>query len=83
MLVPKALSRLWLRVTEVRVERVQDISEEDSLAEGVSACYHVGEGYGRERFRDLWNRINRSRGYGWELNPWVWVIGFEIAEAPR
>ncbi len=80
--MPKALSRLWLRVTDVRVERVQDISEEDALAEGVEECFTVYDGYGRQRFRDLWNRINRSRGYAWESNPWVWVVSFERAEAP-
>lgn len=75
--MPKRFARIWLRVTDVRVERVQEISEEDALAEGVAECFYVGEGLARQRFRDLWNRINRRRGFGWDTNPWVWVVNFE------
>ena len=79
--MPKARARLWLRVKNVRVERVQDISENDAWAEG------VGDGQlgrfdisGRVLFKSLWNSINEKRGYGWDANPWVWVVEFEIVE---
>jgi hypothetical protein len=64
-------SRIHLEVTSVRVERVQDISNEDCLAEGVSPCIH------EPAFADLWDSINAKRGYGWEVNPWVWVVEFK------
>lgn len=68
--MPRWASRLTLEVTEVRVERVQEVSEEDARAEGVGT---------REQFIDLWGSINMKRGYGWAKNPWVWVVSFRRA----
>jgi hypothetical protein len=65
--MPRAASRLTLTITEVRVERVQDITEADALAKGVAS---VAE------YRELWNHLNAERGYGWGVNPWVWVVSF-------
>lgn len=70
--MPRWTSRLTLTITDVRVERLQDITEADAQAEGIETY----AGYARERFRDLWNNLNRSRGFGWDVNPWVWAIGF-------
>jgi hypothetical protein len=66
--MPRALSRITLKVIEVRVQRVQDINVEDTRAEGVDyvANYHK-----------LWDSLNAKRGFGWDLNPWVWVIHFK------
>jgi hypothetical protein len=73
----RAYSRLTLRITNVRVERVQDISESDAVAEGVD-CYDSAVSVpARERFMSLWDGLNAKRGYGWAANPWVWVISFE------
>lgn len=84
--MPKHFSRLWLRVTGVRVERVQDALLRDMEAEGVRPCDQRGTdslAYGiamAEAWRDLWDSINAKRGYGWDVNPWVWVVEFEKVE---
>ena len=98
MLCPKGLSRLTLEVKAVRVERLQEISENDCEAEGIErltgngpnfASYLV-PGLGHFNFptmvgayRELWDGINAKRGHSWETNPWVWVVEFERAEEAR
>jgi hypothetical protein len=84
--MPRRTSRITLEVKAVRVERVQAITFEDALAEGVAEAAPVqyGDGYQRdtiERFQTLWDTINKARGYGWDANPWVWVVEFERVEA--
>ena len=86
--MPKAFSRITLEIKDIRVERVQDITEKDAGAEGVNeldACDHkrqscqdigcYGTGY-KGAFSYLWDSINLKRGYGWDTNPWVFVIEF-------
>jgi hypothetical protein len=68
--LPRWASRLTLELTEVRAERIQEISVRDAIAEGVPSLY---------RFRELWNDLNEKRGFGWDANPWVWVISFQKA----
>jgi hypothetical protein len=80
LFVPETEPRITLRITDIRVERLQDISEEDAKAEGVKpldyAAHHVAAGYGaRIAFEQLWTTINGPGA--WEANPWVWVISFE------
>lgn len=90
--MPKWACRLWLEITNIRVERVQDISEADANAEGscpaigpiARGLYEstMGEVVGptfRDGFHELWDSINAKRGFGWEVNPWVWVIEFRKA----
>lgn len=72
--MPRWASRITLEVTNVRVERLQDILVEDSLKEGMD---HNPMNCPRMEFAQLWNSINEKRGYGWETNPWVWVVEFE------
>lgn len=76
--MPREAARIFLRVTNVRVERLSEITEEDAIAEGI----RIGIGgmpyfSCREAFAALWNSLNAKRGYGWDSNPWVWVISFE------
>lgn len=79
--MPKEATRIFLRVTSVHAERVQDISEADAKAEGIGMPLFTSadiEDYGYvECFEQLWNSINEKRGFGWGLNPFVWVYGFE------
>lgn len=72
--MPKVAARIWLEITGVRVERLQDISLQDVLAEGVTQdMYNTAP---TKTFELLWDSINAKRGYGWAANPWVWVISF-------
>jgi hypothetical protein len=74
--MPKWACRLRLRVTGVRVERLQAISEQDIWAEG---CVD-DEGDPTDNpdaFRPAWDSLNAKRGLGWDVNPWVWVLEFE------
>lgn len=73
MFLPVEFSRLTLRVTEVRVQRLQEITAKDARAEGITQT--VLE---RHYFRDLWNSLNEQRGFGWDVNPWVCAISFEV-----
>jgi len=80
--MPRGASRITLRITNVRVERVQDISVKDAKAEGWNVDTVLFPLVNtRDKavswFRNLWNSINAKRGYSWESNPWVWVIEFE------
>lgn len=92
MFMPRWASRITLTVTDVRVERIQDISEADARAEGVLwvpghgeiSRADLAEGYTnylncRERFHVLWDSLNEKRGFGWASNPWVAVYEFRAA----
>lgn len=120
--MPRWASRIKLAVTDVRVERVQSISEEDAMAEGIGifghaekysalgalagmaavnpkmsrrgllagvlSAFHLSVGddgtaascTAHGAFAHLWESINAKRGYGWESNPWVWVVEFRRVE---
>lgn len=79
--MPRWASRISLTITNVRVERVQEISEDDALAEGAGGERYRGQGFDdcihREAYRTLWDKINGKK-YPWASNPWVWVIEFEV-----
>lgn len=86
--MPRWASRITLEVTNVRVERVQDISARDIRAEGIDLtisekntvhAYHV-KSYLQSHFRRLWDSINAKRGYSWDSNPWVWVVEFKVID---
>lgn len=88
LFMPKVAARIWLKVTDVRVERLQEITSEQICREGVEVEYpHVLNGEEkRYAFSTLWNstikKSNLNR-YGWDANPWVWVIEFERCEKPE
>jgi hypothetical protein len=83
--MPKEAARILLEVTGVRVERVQEISYDDVLQEGIEqkwTCFNPPTGgYAHENdvledFIKLWDSLNSKRGYGWDVNPFIWVITF-------
>lgn len=110
--MPKWAARIWLEVVDIRVERLQEITESSAIAEGIerncnasyldcAACITDGECVSirnnewlhyqndlddfpvynaEESFRSLWNSINEKRGYGWDTNPFVWVVKFKRVE---
>ena len=98
--MPKEAARIWLKVTDVRVERLQKITEDGAKAEGISeewACdwwkptYYDPDSGGYPRYRDafafeLWDSTIKKSDldrYGWDANPYVWVIEFERCEKPE
>ena len=82
--MPRWASRITLEVVSVRVERVQEITEDDAKAEGIASTVilesdgkdYTGQ-YARDGFACLWDSIYAKRGYGWDVNPLVWVIEFK------
>lgn len=73
--MPRWASRITLEVVSVRVERVQNISEEDAKAEGVIPL-EPRTGLYRCEFERVWDSINARRGYSWDSNPFVWCVSF-------
>lgn len=88
MHMPKWASRLTLIVTDVRVQRLQEISSGDAAAEGVERESDSWRDYlmastqccanARASFRTLWDSLNASRGFGWDANPWVVAVSFTV-----
>lgn len=82
--MPRWASRITLEITDVRVERVQDISEADACAEGVTGCRdHLPNVHAVEMYHALWDSINEKKA-PWASNPWTWAITFRVVnEVPR
>ena len=81
--MPKEAARIWLKVTDVRVERLQEITEVQAQAEGCNSGLLTGACTARGQFEDLWNSTIKKSDIdrnGWDANPWVWVIEFERCE---
>lgn len=99
--MPKEAARIWLKVTDVRVERLQDITPKGAESEGVGNLFYDDIGYSeknygtevdteygiaKEQFAWLWESTIKKSDldrYGWDANPWVWVIEFERCEKPE
>ena len=100
--MPKEAARIWLKVTDVRVERLKDMTDNDALKEGAEGvrCNHAELGlHGCTdcmntgwleppllEFMGIWNNTIKKSDldrYGWNVNPWVWVIEFERCEKPK
>lgn len=80
--MPYEAARSLFRITEVRAERLRDISIEDIIAEGLSTTLreHDAAVHLREQMTELWNSINAKRGYPWKNNNMIWVIVYEEVE---
>lgn len=88
LFMTKEAARIWLKVTDVKVERLQEITSEQIGREGVEVEYpHVLNGEEkRYAFLTLWNSTIKKSDidcYGWDANPYVWVIEFERCEKPK
>lgn len=105
--MPKEAARIWLKVTDVRVERLQDMKPVDVIKEGAypdcwdclntygesgsQCCYRTEEQCSQcdevmMEWEKLWNSTIKKSDlscYGWDANPWVWVIEFERCEKPE
>lgn len=88
--MPKQAARIWLRVMDVRVERLQEITAESALTEGADKYIHANGTLNEDQtitsFIGIWNSTIKKSDidrYGWGANPWVWVIEFERCEKPE
>lgn len=86
--MPKEAARIWLKVTDVRVERLQEIDGKGCVKEGIEEepLKHVGEDFVKGMFHDLWDSTIKKSDlgrYGWNANPYVWVISFDRCEKPE
>ncbi len=87
--MPKEAARIWLKVTDVRVERLQEITPQGAWKEGARcSCLHpVPDCAGNKTtFVNIWTSTIKKSDidrYGWDANPWVWVIEFERCEKPE
>lgn len=78
--MPRWASRITLELTEVRVERLQDITEEDAIAEGCRATStDTFAQSARAHYFQIWDELNGKK-YPWAHNPWVWVLSFRRVE---
>lgn len=69
--MPRNASRITLQVADIRVERLQSITEQDAIAEGLKESPV-------NAFHALWDSIHADGKYPWDSNPWVWVIEFNV-----
>lgn len=88
--MPKEAARIWLKVTDVRMERLQEITAESALAEGTDKYIHLNGKFDENAiltsFMGIWNSTIKNSDldrYGWNANPWIWVIEFEIYSKQR
>ena len=84
--MPKEAARIWLKVTDVRVERLQEMWASDVSKEGIFFTKPTTADGMLQAFADLWNSTIKKSDldrYGWDANPYVWIIEFERCEKPE
>ena len=89
--MPKKAARIWLKVTDVRVERLSNMNVDDTIREGIDTKgvitnQGIIEYRAWNRMQELWDSTIKKKDlpmYGWNANPWVWVIEFERCEKPQ
>ena len=75
LFMPKEAARIFLKVTSVKAERLQDITEDQIKKEGIRQEFPP---LAQDAFQELWDSTTKE--YKWRLNPWVWVIEFEVVQ---
>lgn len=91
--MPRWASRITLEITDVRVERLTEITEDDAIAEGAPCidnpdydpedpCDDPPQSH-KAGFLNLWDKLNGARGFGVDKNPWVWVVSFRRLEGEQ
>jgi hypothetical protein len=76
--MPREAARIFLKITDVRAERLQDITPKDVASEGIrTACGGLANAINKSAFAELWDKIYAEKGFDWDKNPWVWVYEFE------
>jgi hypothetical protein len=85
--MPRWASRLTLEITDIRVERLQGITEEQAIAEGMYGDFMMAVGsFGNKhesvitQYHIVWNSLNAKHCYPWASNPWVWVLEFKVVK---
>lgn len=94
--MPRWASRITLEITDVHVERVQDITNDEAIADGAYEVRKVGDDIAhatwtmdgldwrydtpKEAFAATWDSLYAADGFGWDVNPWVWVVTFKRME---
>lgn len=88
--MPKEAARIWLKIKNVRAERLQEINAESALSEGADKYVHLNGRFDENAiltsFIGIWNSTIKKSDldcYGWNANPYVWVIEFERCEKPK
>ena len=86
--MPKEAARIWLKVKDVLVERLQGMDGKGCVKEGIEEepLKDVGEEFVKGMYHDLWDSTIKKSDidrYGWDANPWVWVIEFERCDKPK
>lgn len=87
--MPQEAARIWLKVTDVRVERLQEMTQEDAEKEGSTESVDHETKFRKSallNFSEIWYSTIKKTDldrYGWHANPWVWVISFERCEKPE
>jgi hypothetical protein len=75
--MPRAASRILLRINQIRTERLHQVTRADALAEGFDSGAEIADPI--QWFHELWDRLSGDSDHCWKQNPWVWVVEFEIA----
>ncbi len=80
LFMPEKHARYFIKITDVKVEELQDITESNAISEGIE---DTSSGWAITAFETLWDSINKKAPYRWEDNPYVWVYEFELITKTR
>jgi len=86
LFMPRWASRITLELTDVRVQRVQEITRKDAMAEGCEGMAGDGDKnciLPEDQFQELWDSLNAKRGFAWADDPFVWSLTFRVSDGPR